>query len=300
MAEAQINELFEEAIGRCEELSDDAQTAGDAIESMLDSAQDLADRLASEGEETRRALQTLTGGLQEAEAGIEGAIDGAKAGLDGLVSKASEVQSAVGEAVTRIKDALEELDSLREELRGRLEQQSQDAAGDVEQIAERIASVQEGLSTRIEEAGDAVKELTDAVTEAQEQWGEKRDALLESIVDLERDSRAATEKYASEIEDILDNQRISVLVRHLANDMLIGKHNEAIDVLGQRFEEEVPDALPDRLQPLAAAVTELKELCAQHQSALQQKADEVRARVDKAAGVLEGIMPALESAQQIG
>ena len=216
------------------------------------------------------------------------------------MSKASEVQSTVGEAVTRIKEALGELDALREELRGRLEQQSQDAGDDVEQLGERLSTLQEGLTTRIEEAAEAVKELTDAVTAAQEQWAERRDALMEAIDGLEKSSREATEKYASEIGDILDNQRIDVLVRTLANEMLIGKHNEAIDVLGQRFEEEVPDALPERLQPLAAAVAELKGLCAEHQSALQQKAEEVRGRVDKAAAALERITPALESAQQIG
>ena len=300
MAEAQLNELFEEAIGRCEELSDDAQTAADAIESMVDSAEQLADRVASEGQETQRALQQLSQGLEQAEEGVTGAIDGAKAGLDGLVSKASDVQSTVGEAVGRIKDALGELESLREELHGRLEQQGQDATEDVEQIAERLSTLQEGLSKRIEEASEAVKELSDAVTSAQEDWVEKRDALLEAIDGFEKDAQEATEKYATEIGDILDNQRIEVLVRKLANEMLIGKHNEAIEVLGQRFEEEVPDALPERLQPLAAAVTELKELCAQHQAALQEKAEEVRGRVDKAAAALERIAPALESAQQIG
>jgi hypothetical protein len=41
-------------------------------------------------------------------------------------------------------------------------------------------------------------------------------------------------------------------------------------------------------------------LCSQHESALQQRADEVRARVDKAAQALERMAPALAGAQQIG
>jgi chromosome segregation ATPase len=202
--------------------------------------------------------------------------------------------------MTRIKDALEELDDLREELRGRLEQQGQDAAADVEQLGERVSTIQEAVSTRIEEASEAVKELTDAVGAAQEQWAARRDALVAAIDELEKNSREATGKYAAEIGDILDNQRVDVLVRTLANEMLVGKHNEAIDVLGRQIEEEVPDALPDRLQPLTAAVAELKELCAQHQSALQEKAGEVRARVDQASAALERIAPSLAAAQQIG
>lgn len=300
MAEAQLNELFEEAIGRCEELSDDAQAAGDAIEEMVDSAEDLADRLVSEAEEARQALQRLKSGLEQGEEGIEAAVDGAKSGLDGLASRAGEVQSAVGDAIARVKDGLAGLEALREELRGRLEQHGQDSAEDVEQLGQRVSQLQEQISTRLEEASQAVQELTEAVGTAREQWAERRDALMEAIDGLEKGSREATEKYAAEIEDILDSQRVEVLVRTLANEMLIGKHNEAIDALGQRFEEEVPGGLPDRLQPLAAALAELKDLCAQHQTALQQRAEDVRGRVDNAAEALQRIAPALESAQQVG
>jgi DNA repair exonuclease SbcCD ATPase subunit len=227
-------------------------------------------------------------------------VDGAKSGLDGLVTKAGEVQTAVGEAVTRIKEGLDALEALREELRGRLEQHGQEAADDVRALGERVSEVQEQLSTRIEEASQAVQELMSAVGTAREQWAERRDALMEAIAGLEKGSREATEKYAAEIEDILDNERIEVLVGALANEMLIGKHNEAIDALGRHFEEEVPDGFPDRLQPLGAAVAELKQLCAEHQAALHQRAEDVRGRVEKAAEALQRIAPALESAQQVG
>lgn len=300
MAEAQLNELFEEAIGRCEELSDQADGAADSVEEMVDGAEELADRFASEAEETRRALQQLTTGLEHAEGTLAAAVDGAKSGLDGLVTHSAEVQSAVTDGLGRVKDGLGELDALREELRGRLEQRGQDAAADVEALGQKVAALQEALATRLEEASEAIQELSDAVTSAQEDWAGKRDALMEAIDGLEKDSRQATGKYAAEIADILDNQRVDVLVRTLANEMLIGSHNDAIEEVGQRIEEQIPDGLPDRLQPLAAAVAELKELCGQHKGALQQKAAEVRARVDKAAQSLERIAPALDSAQQVG
>jgi uncharacterized protein YukE len=91
-----------------------------------------------------------------------------------------------------------------------------------------------------------------------------------------------------------------VLVKQLANEMLIGSHNAGIDKLGEKFEEEVPDAFPDALDRLRTAMGELKELCEQHETALQQRAEEVRARVDKASQALERMAPALAGAQQLG
>jgi len=135
---------------------------------------------------------------------------------------------------------------------------------------------------------------------AQEEWAQKRSALEDALQELEDGARVATATYANEIEDILDNQRVDVLVRTLTNEMLIGKHNDAIEVLGRTFEEEVPEGIEERLDPLVAAVASLKELCARHQEALQQRAEEVRGRVDKASESLSRMSPGVEAAQQIG
>jgi len=82
--------------------------------------------------------------------------------------------------------------------------------------------------------------------------------------------------------------------------MLIGKHNEAITVLGDKFETEAPEHVDQSLAPLLAAIGELKQLCAQHESALEGKAAEVQARVGEAAQRIERIAPALEAATQLG
>jgi len=299
MAEAQINELFEEAIGRCQELTDQAETTSDALESMVSTAQDLGERLAGEAEETREALQRLAEGVDRAEGALATAVDTAQASVRGLGAKAAEVQAAATASVARVKDALAELAGVRDALRGRLPQQAQEAADDVQELADRVAALQEEIGERLASATERVQELTDAVVEAHDDWLQRRKGLLAAIEQLESGVRQATTAYAGRVEDELNDERVDVLVRTLVNQELIGAHNEAIDLLGDTFEEELPEAVEGQLAPLGEAAAALGSLCAEQEDALQASVAAVHAGIDVAAAALASMAPALGAAAAV-
>jgi len=56
---ALLNELIEEAVGRCQQLSVDTAEVGEAVDSIGQKAGDLAARVAQEGEELHGQFQQL-------------------------------------------------------------------------------------------------------------------------------------------------------------------------------------------------------------------------------------------------
>ena len=80
---------------------------------------------------------------------------------------------------------------------------------------------------------------------------------------------------------------------------LIGAHNEAIDLLGDTFEEELPEAVEGQLAPLGEAVAALGTLCAEQEGALEASVAAIRAGVDADAAALASMAPALGAAAAV-
>jgi len=143
-------------------------------------------------------------------------------------------------------------------------------------------------------------EFTDAVSTAQKEWTEKKDLLIGAMDDVETGVREQTGKYCAEIEDLLDKQRVDILVQKLANEMLIWKHNEAIDVIEERFEKEPKEQAAEAMEPLLEALQELERLCGEHEQALGDKSGEIRDKVAEAVQIAQAVQPVLKSGERLG
>lgn len=297
---AEMNELLEEAIERCGELSEDCTDAAANIDNLVERGGELADAIDSAGEETRQHLEDLTAKLDEAEDKLGEAGQEAKGSLDALVARAGELEGTVGELLEKVKSGLAELEAKEKEFDGRLEEQMDAAGEDVNQLGQRMSDLGETISKNLEAAGEAIQEFTDAVDTARQEWAEKKGLLLGAMDDVEDAVREQTGKYCEEIEELLDNERAEVLVQRLANEMLIAKHNAALDVLEQRFEQEPKDQAASAMEPLLDALQELERLCGEHEKALGEESAKIRDKVSEAVQIVEAVRPVLQSAERLG
>jgi hypothetical protein len=95
---------------------------------------------------------------------------------------------------------------------------------------------------------------------------------------MKRGVREKVQAYADDVADVLDRQRIEVLVERLVNEMVVAPHNLAIDALGQRFEDEAPAHAQEATAPLRGALEQLAHAGGMHAQALGERPPDHRRR----------------------
>src|SRR5262245_23045241 len=116
MATAEINELFEEGITRCRELSDEADEAMNAIDRMAERAEALTRRVEEEGEEACRRLRELTHALEEAGTEVESSTSQAVEALAGFDTAADGLRGSLADLTARIESALAEVAARKDDV----------------------------------------------------------------------------------------------------------------------------------------------------------------------------------------
>ncbi len=296
---ALINELLDEAAQRCQQLSEDSDRTLALLQEVLAGAEEVAATVEAETTQTRDHLADLTTELDEAESTLSSTAGEAGTALEGLEGRAEEVRNTVGALLARVRSALGELSSRQRDLSSRLDQQGGAADQEMEQALDRARELQTLLSGELEKASQAIEGFTEALEAEREEWDARRTSLLEALNALEEGVRAKTEAYASEIADLLDHQRVDVLVQRLANEMLIDSHNQAVDELGLHYEDELPPAAEEACTRLRTAVADLKQLCVEHQQVLRGKWTEIAAKAEQALQTAQSIQPVLQDASRL-
>ena len=294
-----INDLFQEAVQRCGDLSAEMDKAEAAIETLLAKADALGSAVASKSDEAHRHFQELTARLAQAEDELEQDGQQAQSRLSELGRRAGEVQGRVGELLQAVEAGMTELAGKRAELEGLLESQTEAADTNLDALGQRIHALEESLSAGLEQAETALKSFSSALNDAREDWDDRLDDLVEEMDRVEDSAHEQTQGYVSGIEGAF-NEEINVLVDELANDLLIEPHNQAVEGLMQKFTEEAKGQVAEALGPVRQAMEALGEMCTGEQGRLQQNAADILKKAEGVIERLERLRPALALASRLG
>lgn len=296
---ALLNELLEEAAQRCTELTENADRALIVLEETLAGAEQLAETIESATGDTRERLSDLASQMEDAESDLESQANETGSALDALARRAEEAQDGVREVLSRVRTGLETLHAGQQALVDRFNPQTEEAEQQANDALERMAELQKLLGTELESANQAVEAFRQGLDQAREEWEARVKDFGEAFEALDESLREKTSAYSTEIADILDNQRVGVLVERLTNEMLIDSHNAAVDQLGLHYETEVPQAAEEGLARVQEALTGLERVCGEHASALRGKWVEISAKASEARETFAALLPVVQDAQQI-
>lgn len=294
-----INDLFQEAIRRCGELSGEMDKASATVESLLSRAEALGATLAGKGDEAHRRLHELTARLAEAEQELHSDGQQARSRLGELGRRAADLQGGVGELLQHVQLAMGDLAARRAELEGLLENRAEAAGLNLDALGQRIHELEESIARGLEQANAALQSFSGAVKDAREDW---QDHLGDFQGELDRLEDTAVEQarsYVAAVESTF-SEGIEVLVEELANDMLIEPHDQAIERLLRKFTEEAKGQVAEALAPVRQAMEALAELGSEEQDTLQQDAAEVLKRVEAVLDRMERMRPGLALAGRLG
>lgn len=296
---AELNDLLQEAIQRCGDLQEGSAEAAGAIEGLVEQAEGLADVIESAGGQTSRLLVELTAKLEEAQDTIKEAGQEAEGSLEALVARSTELEGRAGELLEAVRTGMDELEAAEKELDKRLEQEMDAVDADTQQLMLRMSDQRQALGKNLDAASQAMRAYTEAVDTAQREWDQKVRLFLDAMDEMEAAVREQLGDYCTEIEDLLDKERADVLVQRLANELLIHKHNEAVDLIEARFEVAPRDEAPAAMEALLEALQQLERLCGEHEQALGETAGAMRSAVAEAIGIVDAMTPVLDGATQI-
>lgn len=296
---ASLNELLEEAAERCAELTENADRALIVLEETLAGAEQLAETIESKTGDTREHLSDLASELEEAESDLSDQANETGSALEALGRRAEETQDAVRESLDRVRTGLQALHAGQQALADRFGPETEEAEQHVNDALERMGALQKLLGAELETASQAVEAFRQGLDQAREEWEARVKDFGDAFDALDEALREKTGSYATEIADILDNERVSVLVERLTNEMLIDSHNAAVDQLGLHYETEIPDAADEALGRVREALAGLEKVCQEHAGALRGKWQEIAAKAGEARETFVALLPVLQDAQQI-
>ena len=291
-----LNELFEETITRCSELTQNADTLQSTLQGLLQRAHDLDATLASEAEETHGIYQTVGARLEAAEGRLEAAVSTALSGMEDVRGSAGTLLQRVTTLLETARAATAQIETERERLAAALDERTQSTTGAIQELTARVKQLEADAQADLEKGSAAVQEFRDAVEAARDAFETGKQGVLDALDGLEGFAREQT---AAVIEAVnKGSQSASEMRVALANTML-KEHNEAVGVVLDRVADETSGHVEEALTPLAAALEELTRLCEASEEPLRAPVEQALAKVQIALELAQRIRPVLEPAPAI-
>ena len=290
---AEINELFEEGITRSRELADAADEAMNAIDALAKQAEQVAQKVEEEGREACQHMRELVSKLEHAEGELDAGRVEAEGALQALSGKAGDLKDEAGDLLQRVKSSLGELESRTSQLDGALDADMTTAQHDFQELAQETHDAEVHLQEQVQQAATAIAALRTAVEDAREELAHKQDAWSTAAQALEATVHEQTAAWAAGLQGLLERQAGAMV--EMANSM-VDDHNQAMEAIRHRFEDQAPQELTAALQPVEHALEHLGQSAAQHGQALISEATELEQWTQQALPVLETVHAALEAA----
>jgi DNA repair exonuclease SbcCD ATPase subunit len=289
----EINQLLEEGIARSGELTDAADEAMNAIDSLVKGAEGLTARVQEDAHEVGQHLRDLVSRLDHAENELEGARGEAEGALDGLASKAVEVKAAVTDLLERVKKNMADLDAQHDRVDEALTGQMSSAQTDFADLAQKTHDLEEQTDHHLSEAAAALSAFRSAIDAARTELAHKREDWSAAMESLETHAHEQANAWVTGLQGLLTRQATAMV--EAANSM-VTHHNESMTDLKHRFVEQAPQELTSALAPLRTALESLGEDAGTRQQALSAHAQELGQAATQAESALHGIQADLASA----
>jgi len=294
---AEINELFEEGITRCGELTDAVDTAMNVIDETADRARELADRVGQEGTEARQHLRDLVARLEKADDTIEDARKDAEGTLEGLAGKAVDLKTGVDVLLERVKKAAAQLEEQRSLLDDSLDAQVATAQGDFSELAHKTQELEAEANRRLDQAGEALTAFRSSIDAARVELAQKREGWGTALDRLEASAREEAGDWVAGLQALLGRQATAMVN---AANVMVARHNDTMGIIKEEFARQAPQELASALEPLQASLRSLAEEAAGREQALAARAQELQAAMSGQAPVLADLRAVLETTAELG
>jgi DNA repair exonuclease SbcCD ATPase subunit len=292
---AEINELFERAITHCGELTDAADSAMGAVDAMAGQAKELAERIEQEAKEARDHLRELVARLQSAEGAIEHARGDAQAALEALAGKAVGLKAEVEALVERVQSAAAQVEDQRRRLDDSLDAQVAAAQADFGELARLAEVLEQEAIRRLEETSRAVGALRTTIDAGRDELARKKDAWDTALRTLEAGASERAAAWVAGLQAVLHRQATAMVN---AANVMVDRHNDAMDAIKREFAEEAPREVDASLEPLRTALGRLGEEAAARDDLLSARLEELRTALLAPAPDLQDLRAALQSAAE--
>ena len=293
---SELNALFEEGLTRSRELADAADEASGAIDGLVERAEALSQRVKDEGGEACGHLRGLAERLEQAGHALEGARGHAEGALEGLSGSAADLKAEVGELLELVRKDLADLEARQRQMQDSLETQAAAAQTDFTELAQKTQEAEKEAAAHLEQAESALAGFRAGLAAARAEFAQKQQALEGALQDLEANARRQVETWLSSVDELLAEQ--AKALTETAN-VMVDRHNEAMQHMKQRLVEQTPSRLSLALAPLQDGLERLGGLASERQQALSARVEELGQAGLQALPMLELIRAALESTARL-
>jgi chromosome segregation ATPase len=290
---AEINELFEEGITRCRELTDAADEAMDGIDAMAREAEELAQRVQAEAGEACTHMRELAGRMEQAEGAVETARGKADGALEALAARAADLKQEAGELLEKARKSMADVETRKDELDGGLEVHMASTQQDFQELVQATQDAQRQAEEQLQEASQRIAALQSAIEGARSEFAQKQQAWSDAVHELETTVQEKAEEWIEGLNELLQRQSQALVG---AGNAMVDQHNDAMDNLKRRFVEQAPQDLATALAPVEAALTALGEEASECGPRLASEAQQLEQWVSGALPIVTPIQAALDAA----
>jgi uncharacterized phage infection (PIP) family protein YhgE len=291
-----LNELFQEAIGRCETLAQQAQEASDTVDTVLDRGRRLGERVAEESRQADAHFQQLEKEAATTQSSLTDGVAQARERLDHVHERAEEVSAEADQLLEGIEKGVDGFRSAREESASELEHASEEAEAKLADLEGQVHELEQSIKTRTQEAFEDVGELLEAAAAL-------RRALPEAFLGLHTDLEELEEVVAGAVDEVLDAFDESMAAQLTAfrglGAALVEEHNRAVQAFATGLIEETVGAIKGAIEPLRRATEELEQLAETGAGELEGRFADITRALDAVGAELERIQPALLSVAEL-
>jgi ABC-type transporter Mla subunit MlaD len=294
---ALMNELLEEAVVQCTAVAGQVNEGAQALATLIERADHLADALGDEADHATRLCHELASRLLDAEHGLDEAGHDAATHLQELGARVGEVQHRVGALLSAVHRDLGELETHRAQLAGMLDNQAQSAGHELEHLARHVAEVEAATEQHLQEAGQALHAFQEAVGATQTEIHQRANEVQHAMQELEISLGHESQEIVRTVHAVLVEQGTHLIE---AGNQMLSEHNHAVTTVRKQFAEHAKEEIQEAAAPLLTAMETLRDLCSGHESALKDHSQQVLERVREAVQLMDAISPALKSAEPLG
>ena len=296
MADDRMNELLEEAAAKAKDLSEEASDWIDALKKMLDKAGDLSERLGDEGREASAHLNVLTTKLEQAAGKLESAAKGAGSELDDLGQKAENLETDIGELVERVKKDLDELEEQKGRIRDSVDTQFHSMGSEVSELGQQILEREAATNQHLADAQKSIGEFRQFVEKARGELAQKQAQWVGGLSEVWSEADKRTQAWVNALSGVLADQTTAMV--EMANHM-IGKHNEVMEGLKQKFAVQAKNEVANSLDPLRVALEAVRDLCDDYKDDFGERSQQILDRIGKAMPLIADISVSLQTAHEM-
>ena len=244
-----LNQLIEQNEARTQAVALEAERAQDIVTQLDQSINHLTNNLTSTSAETQESFLIFNQTLDEIESELNEAVT-AKENLSNLSARTNELATQLDSITETTKIQLSELQNQAEEMLADLEAETNSIRSNFEQQAQTIQTLEAEVENQAETSKNDTDEYNNLVEDAHLSMEEHKGLLLETFTSLESEVQENLEAIRADFSILIEegqNQHFEL------ENLLDNSSSEALDILTQRFVDEVPSELSQAMQELDEA-----------------------------------------------